>query len=153
VLFRFDLTALPVDTVVESATLQLFTSACSGCDAEPGTFVEVYRLLEDWVEGTSISAPGVANYTYRTATDLWTTPAAGPGSRDTVSLASFSPQMLDTEYTIPLPVNVVRAWVADPANNFGLELAIEGQLGDGVAFNSSENEFPEKRPLLVLTLQ
>jgi hypothetical protein len=151
-LVRFDLTALPVDTIVESANLLLFTRACSGCEAVPGTSVQVYRLLEDWVEGTSVSAAGVANYTYRTATELWTTPGAGPGSRDTVSLASFSPQTLDTEYVIMLPVNIVRAWVADPASNFGLEFAIEGQISDGVSFNSSESEFPEKRPLLVLTI-
>ncbi len=146
-LLRFDLVALAPGTHVISGELRLFVDN-NAADTGAATF---YRLLEPWSQGTQIGAAGAANWTQRTGSAVWTTPGADqPGSRDTISLASFAPSMTLTAYTVPLTsegVATVYGWIADSTSNNGFAIVSDG---DDWKFDSSENPTAANRPELVL---
>jgi hypothetical protein len=139
-LLRFDLSSLPTTAAVMVGELRLATSNGAGTNSADPT--RIYQVLEAW------DALG-ATYDLRSSGTPWTSPGVGPGSRDTVILASFTPAAVATEYVIALPAAVVQGWVTSPATNFGLALVDAG--ADDAAFCSSEHNTNAMRPELVVT--
>jgi hypothetical protein len=109
-LVSFDLSGAPGGRTLVKATLRIVTT--DDADEGGGT-VRVYRMLESWTEAG-------ATWTMRTAAEAWATPGAGPPSREVAPIATFSPDKVRTSYEVELPVDLVRAWLAQPASNFGL---------------------------------
>lgn len=160
-LLRFDISAIPLDAVVISATLELWTATCTDCQANPGSTVALYELYQSWDEGNYDSdvtpTTGTANWNYRTTTGItsWASPGAAPPSRASSPMATFAPTALNTKYAITLPTSVVQTWVNMPSANCGVLLMVnDPSVTDGVAFVSSENadgaEGPTKRPRLIV---
>ena len=165
---RFDLSAVPKDTVVESARLELYCQALSydGGNSK----VHAYRLTSEWVEGTRTWAVGPdmdgANWKQRSrdaagAALAWTTPG---GDYDAAANHGRGPGILDT-FDGPavgnwLKFNVtpaVRDWVSGKAANCGLLLVSEPKAaggGGGIKMPSREAilQFADKRPRLVLAV-
>jgi hypothetical protein len=134
-LLAFDLTgAVDPDRAVVSASIDVTT----GTMALSGGEIEVYRVLEDWVEGNGTGTTGVANYAMRTGALPWLAPGCGDGSREAVPLATFAPVDTGTTYTISLPPAVVEAWADDPSGNHGVALVAAGTGNDTVVFIASE---------------
>jgi hypothetical protein len=127
---------LPPGAVVVAAELWLTTTGT----ALSGGQVEVYRVLEQWVEGTQSGSAGVANYLERLAAVLWLSPGCGPGSRALSPVATFEPHATNTVYRVALPAALVQDWLDDPASNHGLALVADGTgIGDTVGFHSRES--------------
>jgi hypothetical protein len=73
----------------------------------------------------------------RTAADPWATPGADPPSRASAPIATLSPDKVGMAYDVELPVDVVRAWLAEPASNFGLAF-VRGTSSQHVHVGSRE---------------
>jgi hypothetical protein len=142
-LIRFDVTAIPADAQVVSASLRLRTTV------EPSNaLIVLTRMLEAWDEGTSFGMAGTPNWTQRTLDTNWSTPGAAPPSRGTDVVGSVVPSSQNTSYDVELDRDVVASWVADPASNFGL--AMVNDAGDAVAFVSRSVTPASDRPLLTV---
>jgi hypothetical protein len=109
-LLWFDLTQVPTNKTVVSATLAVTTS--NDADKGGGT-VTIHRLREAWVENE-------ATWVARASTQSWSASGARPPASDEAVLASFSPDAVETAYAIALPPALVQDWVSDPLTNFGI---------------------------------
>ncbi|HEY5927031.1 MAG TPA: DNRLRE domain-containing protein [Kofleriaceae bacterium] len=152
-LLRFDLsTQIPACSTVQSATLHLHTNS----DNLGTGSVVAYQVLEAWDEGTGDlfdGEIGAANWTNRQLNNPWINAGADePSSRGTAILASFSPNVTETNYPTTLSKAIVQSWVDNPGTNHGLVLVIEGSMSD-VHFYSTESAMPNKRPALEVTYQ
>lgn len=135
VLIEFDLAAIPVGSTVVSAELQVTTLS------DPGETVTVHALNESWVESQ-------ATFNERDGNLDWSTPGANPPSRAIAACGTFTPAMVDTAFTSAIDTSVVQAWVATPANNFGIALVSIND--DGPRFSSREDLIVTKRPKLTV---
>lgn len=108
VLMKFDLSGLPTETTVTAVELHVFTTAAGG-------EITVFPMLESWTETTS-------TWRRRNTNTAWTAEGAGPGSRGTTAIATFTPDAANVEFTADVDAATVQAWVTDPAKNFGLVL-------------------------------
>lgn len=108
VLMKFDLSGLPTETTVTAVELHVFTTAAGGT-------VTVFPMLEAWTETTS-------TWRRRNSNTAWTAEGAGPGSRGTTAIATFTPDTANLEFTADVDVATVQGWVTDAATNFGLVL-------------------------------
>ena len=135
-LFRFDLSAIPVTSVVTGAELVIWT------DFDPGGRCTFYPVLQAWDEAT-------ATWNVRTTGTSWTAPGAAPPSRGTVAIGTVNPGTADTEYRITLDTATVAGWVASPATNFGV--AIITTDANGTRFSTREKSTVALRPVLRVT--
>jgi hypothetical protein len=145
-LVRFDVSAIPVGSVITSATLEL-----TNLQANADTAVDGYELLEDWDEGTVDGTPGVCNWTIREAPSTpWSGTGATGASRSTTPLFSLPPPSGAGRIMVAIPASTVMSWVTVPATNHGIELY--GSAGTiAVSYASHENATAADRPALVLT--
>ncbi len=127
-LLWFDLSGVPGGLTVTKATLRLATR--DDADEAGGT-VLVYRVLEAWNEAE-------VTWRARTAGALWTTPGAGPPSREDAYVAELQPNQEFASFEVALPASLVGAWLADPAKNHGLAL-VRGTSNQHVHFGSRES--------------
>ncbi|HSK03261.1 MAG TPA: DNRLRE domain-containing protein [Kofleriaceae bacterium] len=127
-LLWFDLSGVPGGIKVTKATLRLATR--DDADEAGGT-VLVYRVLEAWNEAE-------VTWMARTAGALWTTPGAGPPSREDTHLAELQPNKEFASFDVALPPSLVGAWLDDPARNHGLAL-VRGTSNQHVHFGSRES--------------
>lgn len=127
-LLWFDLSGVPGGLTLEKATLRLHTT--DDADENNGT-VHVYRLLESWDE---------AEVTWRSRAEgaLWAGFGIEPPSRGDAPIAELRPNKEFTPFDVELPVELVRAWLADPGANFGLAF-VRGMLNQHVHFGSRES--------------
>jgi len=157
-LLRFDLTAIPDDRVLAvPPVLRLCTT-----DAPSTTgAVEIYRVLERWSEGLGVrqpdetGSPGVANWTDRMAGTPWTNIGIGaPTSREptaaTVSGATMPVTAPSTSVQVEILPEIVDAWRADDATNFGLALLPAAGTDRGLLV-ARESPDTTCRPTLVVT--
>lgn len=135
-LFRFDLSAIPVTSVVTGAELAIWT------DTDPGAPCTLYPVLQSWDEAT-------ATWNVRTTGTSWTAAGAAPPSRGAVAIGTVSPSVADTAYTITLDTATVAGWVASPATNFGV--AIITTDANGTRFSTKEKPDTARRPVLRVT--
>ena len=141
-LLRFELPTIPADATIVEAALQLHAAEWS---AQSTMSVSVYRVLRPWAEHE-------ASWLRATDADLWNLPGCngigtdrGLAADDTVTLGGLG-------YTYSFDVrDVVRDWVADPTQNYGLiVLGVEdGQVE--YRFASGEHGVVSQRPALVIT--
>lgn len=108
VLMKFDLSGLPTTTTVTAVELHVFTTAAGGA-------ITVFPMLEAWTETTS-------TWRRRNTTTAWTAEGAGPGSRGTTAIATFTPNAANAEFSSDVDVATVQGWVTVPATNLGLVL-------------------------------
>jgi len=135
-LVRFDLEIFPRDAVIHKATFVLNRED----NHDSTVMVSIYKLLRHWTNAATyqMAAPG----------QPWGQPGAlGITDSSSVPLPNAS---------MPIPPNaalqadfgdLVQNWVANPDNNHGVILRVDG---DGVdyAFSSSENKTTVFRPYL-----
>ena len=126
-LLWFDLSDAPGGLTLVKATLRVVTTDEAD---EDGKTVLVYRMLESWTEAE-------ATWTMRAGNTPWSSPGAAPPSRAATPIATLSPKQVRTPYQVELPVDVVSAWLADPAQNFGLAF-VRGTSGQHIHFGSRE---------------
>jgi hypothetical protein len=146
-LLRFDLSAIPTTSQVQSAALSVFTHD-NVQSSSPGVFA-LHELLESWDEGVQNGAAGTSNWNQRAVGVPWTAAGAGVGSRGITVLASIMPAQIATEYPVALPLALVQGWVTNPAINHGVVFVTAAQ--DGAALAMSEHATPTRRPLLTIT--
>ena len=162
VLLQFDLSSIPQGSEIVAARLNMFRWELGG----PGNSLRVFRLLEDWGEGSSGAGEdctppprqfgkpptdGASNWTYRFVPSApWQTP--GGTFRDAYS---------DSEIVQPAVSRVglmsagitsdVRDWVRDPSSNHGwILLGDEMELGTGMRFSSRQDTVASNEPSLTL---
>ncbi len=126
-LIWFDLSGAPAGLVLAAATLELSTT--DDADENGGT-VLVHRMLEGWDENE-------VTWNERTENVPWLAPGAAPPSREAAPIAEVRPDRERARFSVSLPLEVVRAWLADPATNFGLAL-VRGTSQQHVHFGVRE---------------
>jgi FlgD Ig-like domain len=158
-LIRFDLNGLIYSgAVIDSVVLRL-----NVVQTHPTSrIVTVYRLLDDWGEGTTVgsggegggglASPGSATWLqrfYLAPFAPWTTPggdynAAASASRPVGSVGAYT-------WRSPALTADVAFWLANPAQNFGWELLGDETTGSTAkAFASRQNSTATVRPLLTV---
>ena len=135
-LFRFDLTALPANAAVTSATLT-FTLPRLGRDDPAGSMHTAHRMLTPWGEGTKVgnlgsaASGGEASWNHSANPATWTAPGGAAGA-DYTSEPSAR-RMLGPapgEYTItstPALIADIHHWIQNPDQNFGWMLKLEDE--------------------------
>ena len=150
-LLRFDVSGLPANATVVGAELHLHTTAVGGLGTGS---IQVFRLLQDWVEGTKNGTDGTVNFNKRSDTADWDTVGAGTGqnpSRSSVVSGEFSPAASDSDTVVTLPVTLVQGWRAGTTGNFGVILVAKNPGAATAIFVSSEGTPQAARPSLKVT--
>lgn len=155
-LMRFDLTVLPTNATVTSASLTMVVfKAASGPDSDFG----LHKMLLSWMEGSGVGNKGVPALTGETTwsnrfypSTPWTFPGATSGS-DFVSAISGSTIISSgtaTIFSTPALVADVQDWVSNPAVNYGWILISDNESTAGTARRISSREDPGNEPLLTV---
>lgn len=144
-LLRFDLSSIPTTATLVSASVTLWTTPAESS----ANLVEMFEVLEDWVEGTGgdLGTFEPANYDERTPLVAWIGPGVTMGSRG-ARAGAMTPMVEDSAYTSQLAASVVSVWLAVPAANNGVVLDLAGN--DAVSFVSSDSASTAKRPVLTI---
>lgn len=121
ILLRFDLSSLPANVTITSATLHMTPEQHSVTPLN----LNLHRLLVSWVEGDGLynfSPYGTSGATYirrdKSGTDTWTTPGAASDGNDRVAAASVSFTGNSSDPAVNV-ISDVSYWYANPAANFG----------------------------------
>jgi serine/threonine-protein kinase len=142
ILFRWDLSSVPRDRVVQSASIVLFSRDRSSNE------YPVHEALRAWDEGT-------ATWKDSKAGTPWEKPGAG-GSSDHGSEVLARIRVTGFGFIeVPLSaagIAVVQSWVREPSKNHGFAVVPDKQI-DGLDVASREAEDPRQRPRLVLMLK
>jgi hypothetical protein len=148
-LVKFDLTLLPANVEVVSATLTFFTWHKENV----GTItVKAHEVRRPW-------AIGSVGWVSATQSTVWQSPGcAGDADRDPTPAASAVVTTTKAFYSLDV-TGLARKWVGDPASNNGVLLVGEG-IGSGtyVLVSSDQAETPpyglnRYRPKLELTVR
>ena len=155
-LLAFDLSSIPTNATITSATLTLFDSTPKSSAAT----VSLRKVSRDWGEGTSDASEGEGGGAPATTGDatwlfnffnssLWTTSG---GDYDAATSASIAVNATGRNYSWSGSgvVADVQGWVANPATNFGWGV-FGNETGLAHRFNSSENS--DDPPQLAVTYQ
>jgi hypothetical protein len=132
-LLRFDLSGIPANATVTSATLTLYNIRAAANDASD--VVTLGKVLSSW-------------------NDSWTwsmgVPSTAPSGVTCPSVVGYTVSPTTPEvYTITGMANLVQAWVAAPSSNLGLLLSTTSNLN--MRFCSSEYAGAQYRPALQVT--
>jgi spore coat protein A len=169
-LIQFDLTSIPAGSKIVFARLNLFRLEQGG----PGNSLRVYRLAQDWGEGSSGAGDQCAppprlfgraptesastwNYRFFGPRAVWET-----GTGATSPGGNFQRSFSDSEFVSPFNQDVglasggitsdVADWVRDPASNHGwILLGDEENLGTGLRFASRQDALPSHTPSLTVS--
>jgi hypothetical protein len=157
-LVRFDLTGIPSNAVISSATLTLYHSLGQPAPAN----VAVHRALASWGEGTSNpkgnegsgidATPGDATWLHTFFdTSFWTTPG-GDFVTDASATTSVGPDYGFYAWSGDNLTSDVQAWVDGSAANAGWILIGDEVLKFGSAkrFSTNENPVEAERPTLIV---
>jgi hypothetical protein len=161
-LFKFDVSVIPTNACIASATLKLISSFAS----TSGVDYNLHRLLKDWGEGglsgggggtMTLGAPatnGCATWKARFhSSDLWSETGAQAGT-DFVSEASATVAISTTGSTNGFfsigVLEDVQRWVSDPGTNFGWILMQANEALSGVARRMGSREDPARAPVLAI---
>ncbi len=148
--------SIPAGATIEYVKLKLHMSK-SQADAKP---VTLYRLFEDWGEGTSIASRGQgggadattgdATWIYRFFdTDVWST--VGGHFEGTASASSTVDGVgFYTWGATPEMVADVQGWLDDPSSNFGWILMGDETARSTKRFDTRENAETDHRPVLMV---
>lgn len=142
-LIKFDLSGIPANATINSATLSLWqTAELSDNDST----IRVYRSLRDWTE------PGATWNLYESATD-WGAPggfdATDSEQTDIGSLALTGTEA-NGEKQWTITASAIQEIVAGTFANNGLLLKADAETNDQYQFRSSDNTTSAERPKLVI---
>jgi len=144
-LIKWDLSSIPADATVTSATLSIWTQS----DASDNTrTIRAYRVLRTWVEtqatwnaystGNNWGTAGCANTsTDREATDIGSVSVAH-------NLAA------DTEVAISLTPAEVQEWISGALTNNGVLIQADTETNDLWTYDSTQGGDAIRRPKLVI---
>jgi len=143
-LLEFDLSGIPAGAAVLAATLELYqVSASNG-----GGPIGVYRVTNDWTEGTSSGGNGVgANWLEWDGSNAWSTPG---GDFDPTLVAGTTVPNMTKDWVQWDITDLVKGWADGSYSNKGLLLKALDQFADAF-FASSDASDPALRPKLVVT--
>jgi hypothetical protein len=141
-LFKWDVSAIPVGSVIESAAIELNVT-----NPTKQNF-EVYALQRAWDELS-------ATWQQYAAGKTWTgAGATGSGDHGSAALGQLGPASKGIQRIAlnEAGVAAVQAWINDPAANYGIILQ-DYTASDGVDVSTSEAATPSLRPKLVINYQ
>ena len=143
-LLKFDLSSIPSNATVTSATLSLWTSSDK---ADNDGTVRVYRLKAPFNETQAtwnLAATGVS----------WEAPgAAGTNDRESADIGSvqiLANEPLNTEKQVMLSTARIQEFVNGTFTNNGFILVTESELNDRFNYKSSDTSTATQRPKLVV---
>ena len=152
ILMQWNLSALPANAQIQSATLQLYMNYMEAGGGDSSYTIPVSKIIN--------KSPVIAKtngYTYD-GTTPWD-PSSIPYNSIPLAQANISPavdtQQIDKTYGYKSwnVTSIVKGWLATPANNYGLLL--NGSSTNGAdsnrGFASSRASDPTQRPKLVVT--
>ncbi|MCX7671674.1 MAG: DNRLRE domain-containing protein, partial [Anaerolineae bacterium] len=134
-LLRFDLSSLPSDAIISSATLSLFVKAASG----GALTINARRVTQSWNE-TEVTWKARD----KAAGLLWTTQG---GDYDATVAASTVVDDTKNVWRSWNITSLVSGWVSAPATNYGLILEASSSNAEKV-FKSSDDGTTSQRPKL-----
>jgi SprB repeat/Disaggregatase related repeat/Secretion system C-terminal sorting domain len=144
-LINFDLSSIPANAIISSATFRLVKTAGSNTSLN----VSVHRLTADWTEGTGAcgGSAGVANWQQRMTSTAWTTPG---GDFNATAEATVAVAGNDTyNWTV---TSLVQNWVNGTNGKYGLIAKYTTENTNAEKeFASSENGTAANRPQLIVT--
>ena len=136
VLLRFDVSTLPAESTVESATLTLNVTNRSTAA------VNLYPVSRPWNEAQ-------ATWSSAGSGSAWSAGGGRGGADRSSSLAGTVSASAPGKVTLALNAGVVEAWVRSAASNHGLSLD-SANNADGLQFDSSEATTVGNRPKLTV---
>lgn len=149
-LLRWDLSSIPVNSVIDSAYINLYIENVT---VSPG--YDMYAMTHSWVEGTGNGTATSNGATWNTydGTNSWPGGAGADSDRDTTVLANFTPTTNNATYSASLNndgLAVLQNWVNGTTSNFGFMIN-EGSTTDGMDFTSKNSTTVANRPTLTIT--
>lgn len=142
-LFNFDVSSIPTEAKIISATLELWQNTPSSL----GGNVAVRRITSDWSEGIQTGGIGTASWNESDAAVAWS--SAGGDYSSIVSANTTIPAATVDWYQWEI-ASLVSGWVSDAASNQGFILTPES-VNTYVEFSSSDSGDPTLRPKLTIT--
>jgi hypothetical protein len=141
-LVLLDLSAVPADAAIRSATYTLFLQSVMNSQTNN---IKVYRVTHPWTEGTGNGANTMDGATWNThnGTASWTTPGGEYDS--TVLWAAKNVSTPNKHYSWNI-TNLAKAWHDGTHPNHGLILIAAG--GSRKDFASGDNNNATRRPFL-----
>jgi hypothetical protein len=141
-LLRWDVSAIPVGSIITSVAIDLYVSNSSKQN------FEVYALQKAWDEFSATWQRFAANGTWSTAG------ATGGADRSAAVLGALGPGGTGIQRILlnAAGIAAVQAWINNPASNFGIILQDYG-AADGVDIATSETSNASRRPKLVITYE
>ena len=132
-LVAFDLSQIPTDAEVYTATLSLYAKSKS---TTSGLLLNVYEVLKEWDEAS-------ATWRERKKGIRWAADGAGKLCADIgcEPSARFGVDAVGRWYTVDV-TSLVRKWVAHPDENHGMAFFGESGANIAFAFHSSEAGVP-----------
>jgi hypothetical protein len=125
-LLKFDLSSIPQNAIISSATLYLYEK-----DNKAGQLTHIYRVTSNWNENT---------VTWLTWTLL------GGDFDNSVSYFTYIPDQKNCMAALDI-TNLVQAWVNGTSTNHGLMLYSVGP-NHNISYSSKENGTASERPKL-----
>ncbi|MCO6453640.1 MAG: DNRLRE domain-containing protein [Caldilineales bacterium] len=142
ILLRFDLSTVPENAQITSATLSLFTVQRS--DDQTIT-AAAYRLRRAW-------DPGTATWQKAASGDVWGEPGARDSSTDRYEPAAAAAQINAVDQVVSWDITQMTiAWHKAPNTNFGISITGLGGQTASYGLPSSESTDPGKRPILTIS--
>jgi VCBS repeat-containing protein len=138
-LLQFDLSAIPANAIITSATLEMQSTQISGL-----LNINVYELLRSWTEGSSSGTAGAANWTEAAPGTNWTSTGGDFNATAVATLNTNTTGQHAWDLT-----SLVQAWVNGSKANNGVLIASPDGGGNRTAtYDSSEGATP---PRLVIS--
>jgi uncharacterized repeat protein (TIGR02543 family) len=154
-LLKWNVSSIPTNTTVTSATLSLYVE-----DASPLAF-NLYNMRRDWVEGTvtRTASSTSANWNTYDGANSWGLAGVISTTLDrydtnlwSAGTSSFSSTGSKTESLNAAGRAVVQGWINGSLGNYGLTMQnYYGSTSNAVFFSSSENGTVANRPKLNVT--
>lgn len=145
-LIKFDLSAIPAGSLINSATFQM-TQVSDYSDA--ATNLQLFRLLRNWVVDQ-------ATWNIYSTGNAWQT-AGGFGALDAeqtpVATREFSATEANGDKTWTVDTDSVKQWVDGEVSNYGWLIKGSVEANDGYGFKSNDDGTAAGRPKLTIVYQ
>lgn len=155
-LYRFEMSNLPSNAIIQSAVLQLEVTRQPGDASAVNSPFSLHRILRPWGEGTNVAltnpgqgtpaTPGEATWTHGFyPTNAWAAPGGAAGFDYLATESSFQfiygPDLSPYRFeSTPEMVGDVQEWVSQPQNNFGwILIGDDDTVYTARRFNSRED--------------
>lgn len=147
---QFDLSSIPANATILSATLQLVWSGIQSTSQ----VLNFYRLLLDWTEGTANGSAGTVSWTNRMSSTAWNSGGARGSGTDREATSNLTINASAVEVGIRSNHDVttdVQAWVNGTANyGWTIDFSFFTGSNNVAAFYSSDNTDQSVSPRLLV---